>query len=152
MPQPRRKVLPKLIREYDRTKSTSQSFIRAATQRLDAARFLSPNYSLDKVYLAGYAVECSIKSLILANTSPTEQAETLEEISHGAGAHNIDILRGILARKVPRIPAVVFSAMTEISREWSTNLRYIGKSVPSEEAERFLADVNTILAWVERCQ
>ena len=77
--------------------SSSQDFQRAARQRLSTAEFLLGNrYNLDAMYLAGYAVECTLKALILDATPTGHRAETLRMISSGKKMHDTEVLGGIL--------------------------------------------------------
>jgi HEPN domain-containing protein len=131
---------------------TPKSYRRAATQRLDVAKFLLKNskYYLDALYLAGYAAECSLKSLILERTPRSKWAAVCEEISSGAKAHNLDFLQGILNRRQRSIPDETAASLDVIKREWITNLRYVGALIPYEEAENFINHVVLIYQWVER--
>jgi hypothetical protein len=45
--------------------TSSRDFLKAASQRLNAAEtLLRENVTLDAQYIGGYAVECSLKALI----------------------------------------------------------------------------------------
>lgn len=129
-----------------------KSYRRAATQRLEVARFLLKNskYYLDALYLAGYAAECSLKSLILERTPKSKRAAVCEEISSGAKAHNLVFLEGILNRRQSSIPTETAASLDVIKREWITSLRYVGALIPYEEAENFIKHVALISQWVER--
>jgi HEPN domain-containing protein len=129
-----------------------KAYWRAATQRLDAARFLLKNskYYLDALYLAGYAAECSLKALILKRTPKSKWAAVCEEISSGTKAHNPDFLAGILSRKQGSIPGEAAESLDIIKREWVTNLRYVGSVIPYGEAESFISHVASVYQWVER--
>jgi len=129
-----------------------KSYRRAATQRLDAAKFLLKNssYYLDALYLAGYAAECSLKALILERTPKSKWAATCEEIGSGAKAHNFDFLKGILNRRQCSIPDEIGESLEVVKREWITNLRYVGALIPFREAEVFIELVALIDQWAER--
>jgi HEPN domain-containing protein len=129
-----------------------KSYWRAATQRLDVATFLLKNsqYYLDALYLAGYAAECSLKSVILNRTPKSKWAAVCDEISSGATAHNMDFLEGILNRRQSRIPDQEAKSLDVIKREWVTNLRYVGALIPYDEAKNFIMHVESIYEWAER--
>lgn len=129
-----------------------KSYWRAATQRLEVAEFLLKNsrYHLDALYLAGYAVECSLKALILRRTPKPKWAAVCEEISSGAKAHNLDFLEGILNRRQRSIPDETSESLKVIRREWTTNLRYVGALIPCKEADTFIKHVELIYKWAER--
>ena len=64
--------------------TTSRDFQRAAAQRLNAAEtLLREKLTLDAQYLSGYAVECSLKALILELTPDSSKADKLKEITAG---------------------------------------------------------------------
>jgi HEPN domain-containing protein len=128
-----------------------KSFWRAATQRLDVAKFLLKNskYYLDALYLAGYAAECSLKALILRRTPKSKWAAVCEEIGSGAKAHNLEFLKGILNRRQGSIPDKTAESLDIIKREWITSLRYVGSLIPYAEAENFINHVVLVYQWVE---
>ena len=129
-----------------------KSYRRAATLRLDVARFLLKNsqYYLDALYLAGYAAECSMKSLILERTPRSKRAAACEEISSGVKAHKLDFLAAILNRKQVSIPVEIAECLEVVKGEWGTNLRYVGARIPYHEAENFIKHVVSIVQWTER--
>lgn len=129
-----------------------KSYRRAATQRLDTARFLLKNfnYNLDAVYLAGYAAECSLKALILDRTPKKNWAARCQEISSGAKAHNFDFLEEILRRTRGSIPDEIVKSLNVVRLAWMTSLRYLGAIIPYPEAEYFIKHVVSICEWAER--
>jgi HEPN domain-containing protein len=65
-------------------------FLRAAEQRLHEAQFLLQNdYTTASVYLAGYAVECMLKVLILASEPQAHHPETITSF-RGTHGHDFD--------------------------------------------------------------
>src|SRR5205085_10313843 len=84
---------------------SSRDFQRAARQRLTTAEFLLDHrYNLDAMYLAGYAVECTLKALILEVTPVAERPETLKTISSGKKMHDAEMLGAILKQRGHPIP------------------------------------------------
>jgi hypothetical protein len=76
---------------------SSRDFQRAARQRLTTAEFLlENNYTLDATYLAGYAIECTLKALILESTSFDEREGMLARITSGRQMHKPETLGAIL--------------------------------------------------------
>ncbi len=77
---------------------------RVAYQRLDDGNAL---LGIDRpraaVYLAGYAVECILKALLLTKTPASKRAEVLATF-RGSVAHSIDWLRAQLARRIGKLP------------------------------------------------
>ncbi len=130
---------------------TSQGFRRAANQRLVAAHILfQSRVYLDAVYLGGYAVECVLKSLILARTPKSKLAITVAEVASGAKAHNLDFLRAVLRWKGVAVPSDVASQLAWINDRWTVHLRYLGTQVPDKEVADFLTRVQAVQEWVER--
>ena len=129
-----------------------KSYRRAATQRLDVAKFLLENseYYLDAVYLAGYAAECSLKALILKRTPKSKWADVCEDIGSGGLAHNFDYLEGILNLRQGSIPDEFRQSLAVIKCEWTTNLRYVGSVIPYGEAKTIIEHVELLYQWVER--
>ena len=141
-------TIRRIVKEIEETGTdcSPKSYRRAATQRLDAARFLlkNSNYYLDALYLAGYAAECALKALILKRTPKSKWAAVREEISSGAKAHNMDFLKGILNRKQCLIPASTEGSLDAVKHEWMPELRYVGALIPSGEAANFIKHVTLV--------
>jgi HEPN domain-containing protein len=136
----------------DREK-TIRRFERAAKQRLAAALFLFERevHYLDAVYLAVYAVECSLKAMILRRTPRNKFADIYRELTEvGAKGHNFDYLLRML-RKGPgsgrRREHKVFGDLTVHLLDvasWSTELRYQAGVMEPADAERFLRAAGAI--------
>ena len=130
-----------------------RKFKRASEQRLKAAELLFEyEFFLEANYIAGYAVECILKHLILRRTPRNRHDFMLRKLT-GAGAkgHDFDYLMSIL-RTTPEscnVPTEINLTMRRVS-SWSTELRYeVGKG-KYEEAREFLKAAREIGQWVER--
>jgi HEPN domain-containing protein len=132
----------------------AKAFWRAATQRRNTAAYLLKSESgdryLDAVYLAGYAAECALKSLILQETPKSERRAVLEELTTGARAPNFDVLSRLLRMRGCSPPQDIREYLVSLNEEWRTDLRYVGASISLREAERFLARVNAVYEWAQR--
>ncbi len=130
--------------------SSSRDFQRAAAQRLATVQFLLENgsrYTLDAMYLAGYAIECTLKALILNCTSNEKRTDTLTRISSGKKMHNPEILAGELADLKQPIPPEL---KTRISRfGWSIDLRYEYGRKDVGETRASLKTATAVFDWVE---
>lgn len=118
--------------------------------RFEEARFLlenSPHFTA-AVYLAGYAIECGLKAVILANTPPKRHQETKDSF-RGKVAHNFDWLRHQLIRRKVVIPEEIVHALGD-ANWWGTDLRYQSSQVEGGEAEDFLKATETIVSWARR--
>ena len=128
--------------------SSSRDFQRAAMQRLTTAEFLLQNrYNLDAMYLAGYAVECTLKALILDSTSVADQSNRLKEISTGKKMHNLEVLGAILKDLGRPIPLDLVKRFRR--SRWTTALRYESGRTDTGETRAFLKTAKLAYDWVE---
>lgn len=103
--------------------TTSRDFLKVAAQRLTTAEtLLREKLTLDAQYIGGYAVECSLKSLILHKTPDAEKTDTLKRITAGAKMHRPEMLLGELRDKDVRLPLEIAKRMRRF--DWTTDLRY----------------------------
>lgn len=128
----------------DREKSI-RLFQRAADQRLTTAEFLlAHGFYLDAVYLAGYAVECAMKALVLRWTPRRDFDALLERLTQaGAKGHDFEYLKGILKERRhgrDRADREVLGSLTahlKVVATWSTELRYQVGTLKPREAQAF---------------
>ena len=124
-------------------------FYRVAYQRLEEAEVLSnAGYYIGTVYLAGYAVECMLKALIL-NSSPKKDHETVAAEFRGQRAHQYEWLRHRYAQTNAAGLPVAVSESLLIVATWDTSLRYKPGLGDPTDASRFLEEVNKILEWAD---
>jgi HEPN domain-containing protein len=130
------------------TPSSSRDFQKAALQRLTTAEFLFKNgYNLDAKYLAGYAIECALKALLLEVTPQADRARTLELISSGAKMHKPEILGDKLKDLKRPIPLGLVQKFRRFA--WSTDLRYQTGRTKSAETGGFLKAAKETCEWVK---
>lgn len=124
-------------------------FLRAAKQRLTSAELLlKADLGLDATYLAGYAVECSLKALLLART-PKRGWGSVEGVFQGRGGHNFERLKALLQRRGVAFDSELVRRLRVVST-WNTDLRYEVGRIPREDALQFVAAVKEILKWAEQ--
>lgn len=131
--------------------SSSRDFQRAAGQRLTTAEFLrdSGDYNLDAMYLAGYAVECALKALILHRTPVANHADTLSKITAGKKMHSVEVLAGILNDLGSPMPRALLRKLLQTRHiRWSTNLRYEYGRIDTGETRAFLKTAKQAYEWV----
>ncbi len=128
--------------------SSSRDFQKAALQRLTTAEFLLRHgYTLDAMYLTGYAVECSLKALILEATSLAEREQMLKNISSGKQMHQPETLGSILKdRGRPISPDLVKRLRRS---KWTTALRYETGRRDRGETRGFVKTAKALYDWVE---
>jgi HEPN domain-containing protein len=131
-----------------KSKKQVRRFQRVAEQRLEEAAFLLEHeYTNASVYLAGYAVECMLKALILASEPATGHAQTIASF-RGAAAHDFEWLRVQLHHRGVSITSAVRRQL-DIATTWTTNIRYDPAKMKLEEAQGFLKATSEIVAWAK---
>ena len=125
----------------------ARRFFRCASQRRDEAQILlEAAFTTGAVYLAGYGVECVLKSLILSLT-PNSQTTAALDLFRGAKAHDYDRLKNWYRQRGGAVlPAEITRAFTLVE-DWSTELRYSTTSLNDRDARSFLKAVDTIMEW-----
>lgn len=123
-------------------------FYRSANQRLEDGLFLlEGDRTTAAIYLAGYAVECILKALILASV-PNRARTALLASFRGVKAHDFDWLREqYLAYGGPPFPLPIARQFTLVNT-WRTNLRYNPGTAKRREAIVFLRAAKRILEWL----
>jgi len=125
-------------------------YYRAAADRLgDAQVLLAGDRTTGAVYLAGYAVECALKVLILSATPAAAHAQALAGFRTKRG-HDHERLRSLYFKKGgARFPPDIAQHFAFVNG-WTTDLRYQTKKIPMDDAEDFLESTTLILEWVKR--
>jgi HEPN domain-containing protein len=128
--------------------TSSRDFQRAARQRLSTAEFLlNHRYNLDAMYLAGYAVECTLKALILHVTPKGDRKDILKKISSGKKMHEPEVLGDLLKKGGRPIPLDLVKRFRRSG--WSTALRYETGRTDTGETRAFLRTAKAAYDWVE---
>ena len=129
----------------------SRTFYRAAKQRFEDADFLlrvgADQHTTASVYLAGYSVECILKSLLLAE-STSVRGRQIVSLFRGRAAHDFEWLRQQLMKAGVKIPDFLALPMNRVGT-WSTDLRYATGYLPSREAKSFLHAAREIIVWAD---
>jgi HEPN domain-containing protein len=125
-------------------------FWNAATaRRREADVLLLSGKSVGAVYLAGYAVECGLKALILAQ-HPEHRQPGVIDLFRGAQAHSYLWLRTLLQNSGGGLtPPDVTAAFTEVD-DWATDLRYNPRERYAGDADEFFEAVAVVLEWITR--
>jgi len=133
--------------------SSSQSrevrrFFRATEERFKEAQFLlKHDFTTAAVYLAGYAVECALKALILSSEPASRHQDTLGSF-RGAKAHDFDWLRNELQRRKVPLPQMILRQLKNLTW-WTTDLRYKPGQTNEEAATDFLTTADSLAHWVK---
>lgn len=125
-------------------------FLNAATaRRREADILLAAGRSAGAVYLAGYAVECGLKALILALVPAHQQPAVIGQF-RTAHAHNFDWLRSLHRAYGGAEPPVGVAVAFTIVADWGTDLRYNPREAYTGDTDDFYDAVAVIMEWVER--
>ena len=128
--------------------TTSRDFQKVAGQRLTTAEtLLREKLTLDAQYLGGYAIECSLKALILHLTPDADKPDKLKRITSGAMMHSPDVLLGELRDLGISLPLEIAKRMRRL--DWTTDLRYETGRRDTGETVAFLNTVKAIYDWAE---
>ena len=136
----------------DRNRDISR-FGRAAKQRLTAAELLfNHGFRLEAIYIAGYAIECGLKALVLRRTPRGQHSSMLNKLTRvGSKGHDFEYHRGILIQAPLHcvLPKKIIEALRTAS-SWSTDLRYETGFGNLRVARKFLDAAQDVVGWAER--
>ncbi len=125
-------------------------FYRVATQKLTAAQVLCDNGLFrDATYLAGYAIECGLKCLILERTPPSNHQALIEDRFRGSHAHDFSFLLELLGQAKSEIPLHHRRALVRAGAIWTVDLRYQPGKGRADEAEELIKSATAFLEWVK---
>jgi len=127
----------------------ARRFYRAAKQRFDdALLLLAMERTTAAVYLAGYSVECMLKTLILSTVPQAQEAEILG-LFRGARAHDYEWLLQVYTEKGgARLPPSVVPHFARVN-SWSTDMRYASGTIAAREAQAFVDSAAEIILWAD---
>lgn len=127
----------------------ARAFYQSAWQRLEDGEYLlAAKRTTGAIYLAGYAVECLLKALILAAT-PRGRRRAVVDSFRGAKAHEFDWLRRVYFRAGgPNLPADIVHAFGVVNR-WTIVLRYQSEGIGMNKAREFFRAVDRITEWAD---
>src|ERR1051325_10652280 len=127
----------------------AESFYRAAKQRYSDAELLwRHNRPTGAIYLAGYGVECILKTLIL-ETLPESQHDHLPDIFRGQAGHDLMLLTREFKRRMSGSVPVEIDRVLSRLNGWATNLRYHPGDVKPSIAEEFMWSANQFIRWAD---
>jgi len=128
----------------------AKDYRRSAINRYEEAILLfEAGKCTGAIYLAGYAVECMLKVMVLSTVSLVSQPAFAKEWFRGREGHDFEALRTIyIKRHGAGFPADIAKRFAMVS-DWSTDLRYDPREAKDDEAEPFIAAVKDIIQWSE---
>ncbi len=128
----------------------AKDYRRSAINRYDEAILLfEAGKCTGAIYLAGYAVECMLKVMVLSTVSFASQPAFAKQTFRGHGGHDFETLRTMyIKQRGAGFPADIAKRFAMVS-DWSTDLRYDPREATDGAAEPFLAAVKDIIKWAE---
>jgi hypothetical protein len=125
-------------------------FYRCAVVRIEEAEVLvNAGFTTGAVYLAGYAVECMLKALILSTASRSEATDILKRF-HGRHAHDFEWLRDCYYQLGgSHFPREIVKCFLVVNA-WSTHLRYQPKTITIRDTVEFMASTKVITNWAKQ--
>ena len=130
----------------------SLQFRHAAEARYASACVLqrSEGHGTDAIYLAGYAVECALKALILKRTPASDYAKLIKgPLFRSALGHNFDaLIRHLRFDCGEQLPANFVNQIRRAAPLWSPSTRYTSARTRMRISARFLAEVEQITTWI----
>lgn len=131
------------------TNPESRRYRLAARQRFEDAEILLGNRRTNgSSYLAGFAVECILKTLILANSTPNERPKLCGRLRTEYG-HDLEALRKAAGRRGMHMPQDVMEEFRRLNT-WHNNNRYDPRLQSTEDAEVVLAASGALVEWAAR--
>jgi hypothetical protein len=125
-------------REIEAVKLDRANFQRLAHARIEDAKVLLDNQRWDGAYyLAGYAVECGLKSRIIAKMLITDEFPE-KSFSNNCWSHNLTQLVSLAGLKDTLDSDVDVSLSWTIVKDWNESVRYDLKS--ASDAKTTAAD------------
>ena len=130
----------------------ARRYYRVALQRLEDGELIF--WKLQRypaaIYLAGYAIECILNAVILANSPDSRHLGIVRTLFRGARAHNPMILYEHLRTSGSSpFPDAIRMDLTKVST-WSVDLRYNPSKGDAKEAREFLVRVRRIVEFAEQ--
>ena len=130
----------------------ARKFWRLAKQRLtEAKQVLQIQLWALAEYVGGYAVECSLKALVLGVTPENERPKageaTIEWMKTEFG-HELDNLRRHLSARGARMPSDVAREFLFVAT-WNPQQRYEPGPGDPKRAERFIRAADSVVKWAD---
>jgi HEPN domain-containing protein len=126
----------------------ARAYYLVARQRLEEAEILLNNKRANgSIYLAGFAVECALKSLIMANTTGRERDQVRDRLKVHFG-HDLESLRIEAGRRGVHMPQELHKQF-RLLNTWDNNTRYSPKIQFVKDALPILRAATAVVGWVE---
>ncbi len=136
----------------DRGASTSRDYLLVAEQRYDEARYLHDGGRLPgAIYLAGLAVECVLKALILSTPrTPEDRGKLSKSIKGGKNGHNLRWLRDKYAEMVGTRITESIDLDLAVFEGWTVDLRYVSKVPDPDLVRDIFPALERIFRWARK--
>ena len=124
-------------------------YYRVAKQRLNEAELILSKAELPAaaIYIAGYAVECILKALLLIQTPAGKRTGMLKSLKDDFGHDLYGLYEGAQGRGANPPPGV--SRELSYVSSWSPEQRYTPGPGNPKDAQRFIKSASVILDWAD---
>ena len=139
-----------------------------AERRLDDARCLRdsrhPQRANGAIYMAGFAVECLLKALLLERhpnlgkpVDPAKLSRSDREVFELLYSHDLGDMLGFLPELEKKLSAVrtksrrsAWQAFNDICEEWTVYARYSPRTASMEQAADYIDTVEEVKQWLRQ--
>ena len=105
------------------------------------------------IYLSGYVAECALKAALFSWTPDSKHLKLVESFKKPKGAgHDLEKLRALLIRASCNFPKMATEAISLITAQWSTEMRYAGNSYRQDDAVLLYRASKVLFDWILEVQ
>jgi hypothetical protein len=98
--------------------------------------------------MAGYGIECILKALILSSL-PRAATMVMLNSFRGGKAHDYEWLRTQYLQSGGAKFSREITEAFALASDWSTDMRYLPRTMNFDQAEEFLDAAETIIQWAD---
>ena len=114
----------------------------------DAEILLKNRRTNGSIYLAGFAVECILKALIMSNSTRREREKLGVALKQDFG-HDLEALRKEAGRRGIHMNREVMVEFRRLAA-WDNNMRYSAGVQTTEDAKALLGAAEVVIEWAKR--
>ncbi len=120
----------------------------ALTHHGDARCLLDARRANGCIYLAGYAIECTLKALLVSRV-PVAAQKALTNSFRGREWHSFEHLKKELRKRQMTLPDAVNKQLARVNT-WSVDIRYQPRRLKLSDARDILAAASEVIRWVRK--
>ena len=132
------------------SESNASPFYRAAKERWkDSEVLVEKMRTTGSVYVAGYAVECLLKALILVSV-PRDKERLILSQFRSAKAHDLRWLRKLYFEQGGASFPLRAATDFDVVSTWTTSLRYQPATIDEDDASDFLKSAKRMMEFLDQ--